>query len=131
MKIVFTGISIMWLGVVMTLSLMNPSYTNVSLFPNSDKAVHFLMYGILTIFVLSRIQLEENISQQLVVLTVSVSVIIFGGVMEIVQGLFTVTRQASFWDFLANGLGAIVATSIHKKWLWGAIGRNFSISMAK
>ncbi|MDY0280892.1 MAG: VanZ family protein [Salinivirgaceae bacterium] len=131
MKLVFTGISVMWLGVVMALSLMSISYNEVSLFSNSDKAVHFIMYGILTIFVLSRMQLEEHVSQQVVIL-VSVSlVIVLGGVLEIAQGLFTVSRQASFWDFTANGLGAVVAAMVHKKWLWNAIGRNFMVSIAK
>ena len=121
----------MWLGVVMTLSLMSSTYSEMSLFPNSDKAVHFIMYGILTIFILSRMQLEENISQQIVILVSASLVIILGGVLEIAQELFTISRQASFWDFTANGLGVIVASVVHKKWLWGAIGRNFTISMAK
>ena len=131
MKLVFTGMSVMWLAVVVSLSLMSTTYNEMSLFPNSDKAVHFIMYGILTIFVLSRIQLEENASQQIVILVSASVVIILGGVLEIAQGLFTVSRQASFWDFIANGLGAVAAAMVHKKWLWSAIGRNFTISMAK
>jgi VanZ family protein len=131
MKLVFSGISIMWLGVVTFLSLMNPTYNEASLFPNSDKAVHFLMYGIMAIFFLSRLQLEDNISQQLVILIAVISVVIFGGILEIAQELFTATRQASFWDFLANGLGALAAAVAYKRWLWTPIGKNFAVAIPK
>jgi VanZ family protein len=131
MKLVFSGISVMWLSVVTFLSLMNPTYSDASLFPNSDKAVHFLMYGIMAIFFLSRLQLEEGISQHMVLLITVISVVSFGGIMEIAQELFTVTRQASFWDFLANGLGAIAAAVTYKRWLWIPIGKNFAVSISK
>ncbi len=131
MKLVFSGISLMWLSVVTFLSLMNPTYSEASLFPNSDKAVHFLMYGIMAIFLLSRLQLEDGISQQLVLIITVISVIIFGGLLEIAQELFTATRQASVWDFLANGLGALAAAVAYKRWLWTPIGKNFVVSISK
>ena len=64
MRLVFSGISLMWIGIVMFLSLMNPTYSEVSLFPNSEKIVHCLMYGIMTTFFLSCLQLERVFHNQ-------------------------------------------------------------------
>ncbi|MGI6478978.1 MAG: VanZ family protein [Salinivirgaceae bacterium] len=131
MRLVFSGISLMWIGIVMFLSLMNPTYSEVSLFPNSDKIVHFLMYGIMTTFFLSCLQLERGISQSVIFLTAIMAAIVFGGLMELAQEFLTTTNHASFWDFVASGVGAIVAALVYKRWLWKAIGQNFATSVVK
>ncbi|HOG19003.1 MAG TPA: VanZ family protein [Salinivirgaceae bacterium] len=131
MKLVFSGISLMWLGVVTFLSLMNPTYNEVSHFSNSDKIVHFLMYGIMATFFLSRLQLEKSISQSVIFLIAIVATIVFGGLMELAQEFLTTTCHASFGDFIANVIGAMVAAMVYKRWLWKAFGQNIAITVAK
>ena len=121
----------MWIGVVTFLSLMNPTYSEVSLFPNSDKIVHFLMYGIMATFFLSCLQFEKGISQPVILLTAIVAAIVLGGLMELAQEFLTTTRHANFGDFIANGVGAIVAALVYKRWLWKAVGQNFATAVVK
>lgn len=40
---------------------------------------------------------------------VVIASVIYGGIIEIAQGLFTTTRQADIVDVLANTIGAILA----------------------
>ena len=46
--------------------------------------------------------------------------VLVGGLMEVAQGLFTVSRSAEFGDLLADGLGAVtVAVLAHlRRWPW-------------
>ena len=128
MRLVFSGISLMWIGIVMFLSLMNPTYSEVSLFPNSDKIVHFLMYGIMTTFFLSCYELEGVFHNQQIFLTAIMAAIVFGGLMELAQEFLT-TNHASFGIFVASGVGAIVAALVYKRWLWKAIGQNLQLQL--
>lgn len=129
MKLVFSAISIMWMFVVFIVSMVDLSTNQSSIFPNSDKVVHFLVYGIMTIFFLSRLQLEKNISEVLAITIAIVAATIFGGLMEILQGLYTAGRTASMGDFIANALGAVVASVAYRKWLWEAIQANYAFSI--
>lgn len=88
----------------------------VSLAPSSggglplwDKAMHFTVYAI---FVLLGCQLCNNRRQ---LLLMSLAVLIYGGVLEIIQS--TVGRDMSLLDLLANGLGIMLATGLSTRYL--------------
>lgn len=67
---------------------------------NLDKAVHFTTFYVLELLGLlafPRVRL----------LLPAIGLVVFGGAIEIVQGL--VGRDASGWDLLADGLGVVAA----------------------
>ncbi|HON18962.1 MAG TPA: VanZ family protein [Salinivirgaceae bacterium] len=129
MKLVFSAISLMWMFIVTLLSLADFSSTQVSLFPNTDKVIHFLMYAMMTIFFLSRLQLENGLTEGLVLTIAISSAIIFGGTIELLQEFYSLTRTASIGDFFANALGSVVAAFAYHRWLWGPIQKNYVLSV--
>lgn len=128
MKFIFSAISLMWVCIVTILSLMPPVYTDTSLFPNSDKVVHFFMYAIMAVFFLSRMLFSKGITPKMIILVTIISSIVLGGMLELAQEFFTASREASIGDFLANSLGAVFATYIYRRWLWNSACRNFATS---
>lgn len=72
----------------------------------SDKVVHFLFYLVFVLlWSLTKKQSEFKATQGLKIVFIA---IVYGIVIEILQGVLTQTRQADFYDALANSLGAIV-----------------------
>lgn len=67
-----------------------------------DKVMHAGVYGVLA-FAASLAW--PHISK----LKIGLACLIYGGGLEIAQGALTTGRVASFWDFLANGVGAVIA----------------------
>lgn len=80
--------------------------------PNVDKPVHFLMYATLTmtIFIDHTHWLKVK-SNRWIYLIAPLIAIAYGGLMELVQALLP-WRGCSIWDFLANCIGAAIATTI-------------------
>jgi len=77
-------------------------------FPNSDKAAHFSIYLFFTFIMLlnsSYWKISGRIKYIIIIIP-----IILGLLLEIFQRLITTTRQADFYDFLANFSGIAIAT---------------------
>lgn len=79
-----------------------------SIIPNIDKVVHFLMYFILTAFGVGYIFIS-NFKERYVWIY-ALSVIVISGLVEILQP--QLGRGCEVFDFLANSMGVIFATSI-------------------
>ena len=75
--------------------------------PHMDKVVHFLIYGLLC-FLAVKAQLSKRY------LWPFLGVISFGLLIEVLQGAMGWGRTASFWDMLANTLGAAVMLGLLK-----------------
>ena len=72
----------------------------------SDKVVHFLFYLIFVVlWSLAKKQSYFKIKYSLLIVVIAT---VFGIIIEILQGVLTKTREADFYDALANFLGAIV-----------------------
>lgn len=97
--------AICWTLGITILSLI--SLTNIisfSFIAGKDKYVHFLFYLLFTFLwgiALNSTELKRSIS-------ILVSAILYGILIEIAQGLFTVNRQPDFFDVIANSCGALV-----------------------
>ena len=80
--------------------------------PNIDKPIHFTMYAILTmaIFMDHTRWLKEPGSRWILLIAPLIA-ICYGGLMELVQALLP-WRGCSIWDFLANNIGAAIATAL-------------------
>tara|TARA_R110000868_G_scaffold399053_2_gene672606 strand:+ start:14704 stop:15081 length:378 start_codon:yes stop_codon:yes gene_type:complete len=78
--------------------------------PNADKIFHFFSYAILVflwyITLFYKFKLNKSKS---IIYTIVIS-IMFGIIIEVLQGCCTGTRQADIKDIFANTLGALFAT---------------------
>jgi len=76
----------------------------------ADKIVHITIYAILSFFLLIAFRKQYLIKNTR--LRISLFIILFsisyGGLMEILQHYIFINRSGNWYDFLANGLGAIL-----------------------
>ena len=78
--------------------------------PHADKIVHFIMY-----FTLMSVLIWENrkvITAFRNYLYLAIIPLLFGGIIEIMQSMFTRTRTGDIFDFCANTVGIMTAASI-------------------
>lgn len=107
-------IAVSWTLVITILSLItiDSSVGSSIKLPNKDKYVHFTFYFVFVI--VWSLFFRTNKSKLFIIF----SAIGYGILMEICQGVFTVTRTPDFLDIIANSLGAlfgIVFIFIYKK----------------
>ena len=79
---------------------------------NSDKFGHLFAYFLLC---LSWLYAFRNHSQKKVTIYIIIVLIIYGILIEVLQGVLTTYRQADFFDILANSSGVILAMVFYKK----------------
>lgn len=75
--------------------------------PGNDKTVHFIFYFVFTL--LWYFALEKKIKKGSLKFVIVGAAIIYGIIIEVLQGVLTQDRQADIYDALANSGGAIVA----------------------
>lgn len=102
-------IAIGWTFVIIFLSLVNLNNVPAGKLPipNKDKIVHFLFYFFFVWF-----WYKANIKITLFKLVLIA--VVFGIIIEALQGLCTVNRQADLFDAIANTCGAVVAMLIFR-----------------
>jgi VanZ family protein len=102
----FLFLAITWTVFVTVASLVSFNSVPKVKVIGSDKVVHFLFYLVFVIFwSLAKKQSYFKINYSLLIVIIA---IVFGIIIEFLQGVLTKTRQADFYDVLANSLGAIV-----------------------
>jgi VanZ family protein len=100
-----------WLALIWTFVITVASLVSVNSFSKiksvgNDKIVHFLFYLFFVIlWGLVKRQNDSNRKYYLFVFLVAMS---YGLIIEVLQEILTNTRQADFYDFLANTMGAFV-----------------------
>lgn len=112
-KLVNYKFTILTLGIIIFLSLAgsnNINTPNIFKFKNSDKLVHFGMYGFLTlIYLMERTGfLKKKTSKNKTKWFYVLWIIIIGAIIEIVQPIIA-GREKDIWDFIANTSGVILA----------------------
>ncbi len=110
--------SIITVIIVLLLSLLPAENTDkISFidFEHSDKLIHFFMYLLLTAALLIDIHNSKKKPTSLLILSVLTLILIFSGIIEIIQELLTDTRFGSFYDFIANFFGIIVGCFLYFK----------------
>lgn len=75
--------------------------------PGKDKTVHFLFYFVLTL--LWNFALQKKYKNWALKYIIVFVVIVYGIVIEILQGVLTKNREADIYDVMANSAGALVA----------------------
>jgi VanZ family protein len=73
--------------------------------PSKDKYAHFVFYFILTLsWMLSFKEVDNKFLFKIMGI-----IVMYGIIIEVLQGEFTVSREADVYDVLANSLGVFVA----------------------
>lgn len=100
-----------WLALIWTFVITVASLVSVNSFSKiksvgNDKIVHFLFY--LFFVILWGLVKRQNDSNRKYYLFVFLVAMRYGLIIEVLQEILTNTRQADFYDFLANTTGAFV-----------------------
>lgn len=112
MKIIkhLSGRNFFWLAIIWTVLITIASLVSFNSIPKvkivgSDKMIHFLFYLVFVIlWGLAKKQIYFNRKYDFLIVVVA---IIYGIIIEVLQSVLTSTRQADFYDVLANAIGAI------------------------
>ncbi|WP_379812223.1 VanZ family protein [Flavobacterium chuncheonense] len=101
-------IAIIWTLSITALSLISLEGRTPSLaFKNTDKVVHALFYFFFTFF-------WSRACKNKKVILIMLLAVLYGIVIEVLQTTITATREADFYDVLANSLGAFLAMLVLK-----------------
>mgnify|MGYP002398747047 CR=1 FL=1 len=101
-----------WLALTWTFAITVASLVSVNSFSKiksvgNDKIAHFLFYFFFVIFWgLAKRQNHSNRKYNFLIFIFAMS---YGLIIEVLQATLTSTRQADFYDFLANTIGALTA----------------------
>ncbi|MFK2819377.1 VanZ family protein [Flavobacteriaceae sp. LMIT009] len=97
-------------SIVLTSVLLVPNH-GIPYFGTSyeDKIYHLVAYGLLC-FLWTKVFLAYGIKRS--ILLALILSIVYGTVIEVLQGYLTDTRRTSIGDGLANGVGAIIVSLI-------------------
>lgn len=77
-----------------------------------DKIFHFAAYGLLNLLWFYAISKKFKFSKIKTLLLVSISCVVFGTVVEVLQKIFTISRYYDEADILANILGVLMMSLI-------------------
>jgi len=82
--------------------------------PHLDKIVHFVFYFVAALlgcfFMRELTKGRMNIKKAIAIIIVLV--IVYGIVIEVLQGAYTTQRSGEFYDVLANSLGAFAGAAV-------------------
>jgi VanZ family protein len=100
---------IFYLSITESNNLKAPRFLDI---PNIDKIVHFGMYfTLMFVIVYERRYISEKKRN---IYLLGLIPFIYGLVMELIQGLFTKSRNADLFDVLFNTLGIAAAAALWK-----------------
>lgn len=107
----FLIIAVVYTLLITTLSLIPLGKISVGGFSPTDKMMHGVAYFILTLSWLFYYLMKklENNDYKWKFFNISVLVIVFGMLIEVLQGTLTSYRQPDWADILANSIGVLVA----------------------
>ena len=111
--------SISMLAFVLLISLLPADNTNKVLFidfPHIDKVIHFIMYFLLSLAILFDIYSDKKKPTKIYALSVLSLVLIFSGIIEIIQELYIDSRSGSYYDLISNFIGLIFGFIIYRKY---------------
>ncbi len=84
--------------------------------PHFDKLVHFTLFFVLALFILSErnsLRLQGQLTNRAITFALSIS-IAYGLIIELLQYFLLPTRSGSLYDFMANVLGGIMAVVLYR-----------------
>ena len=84
---------------------------------NFDKLVHASLFFVLAFLLIRGFQLQHTFAllHKFPGLMATVLCILYGAVLEILQGLLFIERSADIYDFIANAFGSIMGFALFNK----------------
>lgn len=123
-------LSVIILCIIGYLTLFYSSGNNeIGKIPHIDKVVHFLMFFGLSwafSFDYTRIHIDRKHNDYRMILISLLPAVLFGGITEIIQGVYIEGRSGDIFDFFADILGAVSGTFIFLKLFKLPVTRFFS-----
>ena len=111
---------LIYLFMIIFLSLSPPSqFPKIILFPGADKLIHLLMYAGLGWLIMWAFY-KRNLSKPIRIF-LFLSVPVWGALMELMQLFMHQGRSFSWFDILANLVGAVLGVLVYK---WMVVGRS-------
>ncbi|GGD33732.1 VanZ family protein [Flavobacterium orientale] len=105
---IFQVVFVLWIVTITLLSLVESENLPRIDVKNSDKLGHFVFYFLLTLFLFLALPKQRlNLGSKL--LFSFLFSVIYGIIIEILQGVITVKRQPEILDVFANTFGSLVA----------------------
>jgi len=80
-----------------------------------DKAAHFMFYFVFALLLYRILTDYMKTSPTIIIIIAAVIPIVYSGGIELFQEYLTTTREADFFDFLMNIIGATVAVLLGRK----------------
>ena len=96
-----------WLIGITTLSLVSMNGVSIDAPKNADKYVHFLFYFILTLLLILNLRFYSKVKFPIVFSFFMA--VIYGIIIEILQGQLTENRKPEVTDAIFNSLGSLTA----------------------
>ena len=107
---ILVALFIMYLSLASSETFKNVPFSKI---PQFDKVVHFLMYfGLMSSILFEN---RKTLKKTRDFFLISLIPLFYGILMEILQGVLTITRSASFFDAVFDETGIIVCILL---WLW-------------
>jgi len=108
---IFLSIAVVYTLIISTLSLIPLGKISLGEFNPTDKLLHGVAYFILTLLWLFYyvVKKSEILKYKWRFFNISVLVIVFGMLIEVLQGTLTTYRQPDWADVLANSIGVFIA----------------------
>lgn len=79
---------------------------------NADKIFHSITYLVLALLWYGTLLLKFKLPNVKALIYSAIFSIIFGIIIEVLQGMVTVTRKPDFEDVIANSIGVFIAVGI-------------------
>ena len=92
--------------IIAVVSLVPFSADTLPHMPHGDKWVHLILYFVLSFILFVDLYRQAPSDRSKWMCVVALYAVFFGGLMEILQGVFTVSRSASWLDLLADVAGS-------------------------
>ena len=100
-------LALTWTLVILIASLVSLGNMPSVEVPGKDKTIHFIFYFVLTL--LWNFALQKKYKIWSLKYIIVIAVIIFGIIIEVLQGVLTKNREADIYDVMANSAGALIA----------------------
>ena len=99
----FTIVALIWTAIIFILCLITLKNVSVDVpIQGKDKLVHFMFYFIL-------VYLWGKALNDTKIILIVCFCVLYGIIIEVLQGVFTTTREFDIYDIIANLLGALTS----------------------
>jgi VanZ family protein len=107
------ALPILWAGIICWLSLTSTPPTLIPGILGWDKLQHAVAYALLSILVAQYLYIYTHITKT--VFYAGCLVILYGGLMEVLQLMMQAGRLAEWWDLVADIIGALTGCVIFRQ----------------